>query len=168
MSKVFWTASLRTATTASFGALDGAGAVSPATTNIPSRVVIFPERRLPSLSVRFRFCDDSMPRRASHLMVPSPAKSVLITRVLPSPDTMLPLRRSPFFKLTWSASAAEAKNSNNVMENKLRRISVLLDYLENIGSSGLYWFRLIFRGRAELARPWMALGQAYEFRELKR
>src|SRR5579863_7021345 len=71
---------------------------------------------------------------SSNLSSISPAASVWMTRVLPSDFTTVPVRRSPFFKVTWSAKRADESPKNAVRANtsSLRSTALPPDCKESV------------------------------------
>src|SRR3984893_2081998 len=135
VSYAFCSSSLRTVTTVSFAAVTSP-VVAVVTSSFPSTVVTGPTTVCPSFSARCNASGATMELTASHWTVTSPANSVLISNTVlvlssgASTFTMVPLIRSPFFKVTWSARAlTPSKHSTTVEKTTLRPTVVLL-----------YWF----------------------------
>src|ERR1700730_18538647 len=136
VSYAFCSSSLRTVKTVSFAAVT-LPVVAVVTSSFPSTVVTGPTTVCPSFSARCSASGATMELTASHWTVTSPANSVLISNTVlvlssgfASTFTMVPLIRSPFFKVTWSARAlTPSKHSSAVEKTTLRHTVVLL-----------YWF----------------------------
>src|SRR5882672_6595564 len=81
-------------------------ALGVATARLPSEVVTFPTTVLPSLKLTCRGWVELISMIAGHCTMTSPANSVLISRVLSSDFSMVPVKRSPFFNTIWSANSS--------------------------------------------------------------
>src|SRR5271166_5728678 len=108
-------------------------------------------------------------------MVTSPAASVWRVTVLPSDLTTVPVRRSPFLSVTWSAKSADEspKNAIRVNNSNLRNTTlpstfrVLIELYEGPGTAFEHEFRAQIgkrRQRGEVCFPpcfstrsWLAL-----------
>src|SRR5579859_3051136 len=78
---------------------------------------------------------------ASNLIVTSPAASVCRTSVLPSDFTTVPVIRSPFFNVTWSANRAEdnprsatRKNASSLRNTTYLQISEFVGMQVQLGT----------------------------------
>src|SRR5580704_7399590 len=104
-------AGLRSMVTDDFGASTGPAVLVATTISSPLVVTVPTTVLLPRLT--FRSPAEVMLWMASNFTVTSPSYSVLITRDLPSDLEIEPVRRSPFFRTTWSANAGIVTNRTN-------------------------------------------------------
>src|SRR5262249_26920576 len=114
--------------TASCGALTVPASLV-ATSIVPSLVLTEPTITRSSDKVRCNGCDETRLVTASNGTVTSPANSVLISSFFPSGSsfTIVPVNRSPFFSVTWSAQVTGVSTTNQRRDNpSVRNIIVLL------------------------------------------